>query len=403
MRVLMISDVFFPRVNGVSTSIATFRESLAAHDVHCTLIAPDYGIAPDESVCADALPTTADALVRVSSWTVPLDPEDRLMRGAALERALRRIDPGSIDLVHVQTPFRAHYAGVRFARRHGLPVIETYHTHFEEYFHHYLPWLPRAWLRGTARALSRRQCNAVDVVIAPSPAMRDVLRAYGVERPVTVLPTGLDLPLFARGDGQRFRRERGIAEDRPVLVVVSRVAHEKNIDFLIEVVDRVRRDFPGVLLVIAGEGPAQTHLQQLVARHALTAHVMFVGYLDRRGPLQDCYRAGDLFLFASRSETQGLVLLEALALGVPVVALAELGTREIVLPQRGAVAAPDDIEGFASITSDLLRDRARRERMASDARAFAQTWATDSIARRLREIYVAATGGTTGAGFFAMT
>ena len=97
------------------------------------------------------------------------------MQGAALARVLGGIDPKSVDLVHVQTPFRAHRAGVRFARQHGLCVIETYHTHFEEYFHHYLPWLPRAWMRGAARVISRRQCNAVDVVISPSPGMRDVL------------------------------------------------------------------------------------------------------------------------------------------------------------------------------------------------------------------------------------
>jgi glycosyltransferase involved in cell wall biosynthesis len=394
MHVLMISDVYFPRVNGVSTSIATFRQSLTACDVHCSLIAPEYGNAHDRALRARVQPAArVDEIVRVPSWTVPLDPEDRLMRAAPLARALRRIDPRSVDLVHVQTPFRAHYAGVEFARRHGLPVIETYHTHFEEYFHHYLSWLPAAWLRGAARTLSRRQCNAVDVVIAPSPAMHEVLRRYGVERPIAVLPTGLDLPLFAAGDGLRFRRERGIAEHRPVLVVVSRVAHEKNIDFLVDVVDLVRRDLPDVLLMVAGEGPAETHLRELVARRGLVTNVMFVGYLDRQGPLQDCYRAGDLFVFASRSETQGLVLLEALALGVPVVALAELGTREIVLPQRGAVAAPADVGGFAAVTTDLLRDRLRRERMAGEGRAFAQGWATDAIARRLREIYATACRG----------
>jgi len=392
MHVLMVSDVYFPRINGVSTSIATFRESLALQDIRCTLVVPEYGGAGTGTVPA----TSTVDIVRVPAWTVPLDPEDRLMQSSALARALGGIDPQSVDLLHIQTPFRAHHAGVRFARRHGLCVIETYHTHFEEYFHHYLPWLPRSLLRGAARVISRRQCNAVDAVISPSPGMRDVLLGYGVERPIEVLPTGLDLSLFAAGDGQRFRRERNIAADRPVLVVVSRVAHEKNIDQLIDVVERVRRDVPDVLLVIAGEGPAQAHLQQLVARRDLGGHVMFVGYLERRGPLQDCYRAGDLFVFASRSETQGLVLLEALALGVPVVALAELGTREIVLPERGAVAASGDTEEFAAVVTRLLRDRAQRERMAREGQAFAREWATDAIAPRLREIYEAALARASG-------
>ena len=171
------------------------------------------------------------------------------------------------------------------------------------------------------------------------------------------------------------------------MLIVSRVAHEKNIDFLVETVDRMRGDLPDVLLVIAGEGPAEDHLRATVRARALGGHVLFVGYLDRRGPLQDCYRASDLFVFASRSETQGLVLLEALALGVPVLALAELGTREIVLPQRGAVAAPDDPAQFAVFALDLLRDPARRARLSAEGRTFAREWGSAGIAQRLREIY----------------
>ncbi len=173
------------------------------------------------------------------------------------------------------------------------------------------------------------------------------------------------------------------------MVLVSRVAHEKNIDFLVEVTDRLRAELPDVLLVIAGEGPAEPHLRSLVEQRGLGQHVRFVGYLARDGGLQDCYCAGDLFVFASRSETQGLVLLEALALGVPVVALAELGTREIVLPERGARAAPDDPAGFAALAAALLRDPPLRARLAAEGRAFAREWETGAIARRVHAFYSA--------------
>jgi hypothetical protein len=114
---------------------------------------------------------------------------------------------------------------------------------------------------------------------------------------------------------------------------------------------------------------------------------MFVGYLGRSGDLQDCYCAGDLFVFSSRTETQGLVLLEALALGVPVVALAALGTREIVLPERGARAAPDEPAGFAGIVAGLLADAALRDRMATEARAFAAEWDIRNVSHRLVALY----------------
>jgi len=167
------------------------------------------------------------------------------------------------------------------------------------------------------------------------------------------------------------------------------MAHEKNLDFLVEVVARLRREFPDVLLVMAGEGPARPHLQSLVARLALEHNVLFVGYLQRGTELNDCYRAGDVFVFASRSETQGLVLLESLALGVPVVAIAELGTRGIVEPGRGAIAAPDDAAGFAAVVSALLHDPARRAAMSAEATEFAREWESSALARRLNAFYAA--------------
>ena len=120
-----------------------------------------------------------------------MDPEDRLMKRRALGHALASIDAAGVDVVHVQTPFVAHSAGVRWAREHGLPVVETWHTHFEEYFHHYVPFLPRRLLKAAARSVSRRQCNALDHIVVPSPAMEDVLRTHGIERPITVVPTGI--------------------------------------------------------------------------------------------------------------------------------------------------------------------------------------------------------------------
>ena len=384
MHILMISDVFFPRVNGVSTSIATFRRGLCENGQHrCTLVVPRYGEGdpPDPDVH------------RIPARRVPMDPEDRLMSGRALDRALGGIDARGVDVVHVQTPFIAHSAGVRWARRHGLPVVETWHTHFEEYLHHYVPFLPRRLLRVAARSVSRRQCNALDRIIVPSPAMEQVLRTHGIERPITVLPTGIDRREFADGDGAAFRRRHGIPADRPMLVYVGRVAHEKNIDFLLDMLVELRPRLPGVLLALAGEGPAVPHLRRRVRELGLADTVQFVGYLRRDGELQDCYAAGDLFVFASRTETQGLVLLEALALGVPVVALAVLGTREIVLPGRGACAAPDDPAEFAAVVSALMHDPDARARMARAGPEFAAEWDTGVTARGLIAVYEALTRG----------
>src|SRR5471030_132444 len=156
MRVLFISDVYFPRVNGVSTSIRTFRTDLREAGVDTVLVAPDYGASA--VVPSAAITTDEPGVLRVASGGVPRDPEDRRMKYFALRQCLDRLEPQQFDLVHVHTPFLAHYAGVRFAARQGIPVIATYHTFFEEYLHHYVPMLPRPMGRALARRFTRSQC-----------------------------------------------------------------------------------------------------------------------------------------------------------------------------------------------------------------------------------------------------
>jgi 1,2-diacylglycerol 3-alpha-glucosyltransferase len=376
-RILMLSDVYFPRINGVSTSIQTFRRDLDAEGCRSFLVAP----------CYPEMRHDEPGIVRVRSRYLPFDPEDRLPVAIELEHAVLSLD-GAFDLIHVHTPFAAHAVGRRMARRLGVPVVETYHTLFEEYFHHYLPFVPRRALRLLARAVSRRQCDAVDAVIAPSPQMAEALRDYGVRSEIRVIPTGLDLDAFAGGDRARFRALHGIAPGRPVAVTVGRVAFEKNIAFLVSVLERVRLAIPDVLLVIAGEGPALPALRREVAGRGLRGNALFVGYLDRDGPLLDCYRGADAFVFASRTETQGLVLLEAMALGLPVVSTAVMGTRSVLDGARGAIVVDEDVARFAAALEMVLKCRELGTSLgAQAARHVRARWSGAEMARRMLDLY----------------
>ena len=377
MRVLMLSDVYFPRVNGVSTSIQTFRRDLAELGCETHLIAPSYpsGWSDDERV------------TRVPSRYLPLDPEDRVVRADALLQACRRLR-GRFDVLHVQTPFVAHRVGVRLARELGRPTVETYHTFFEEYLHHYAPLIPRVVWRTLARGLSRRQCNEVDALVAPSAALAAVLRSYGVTAPIDVVSTGIDLQELTGGDGGAFRSAFGIEPARPVMLHVGRAAFEKNIGFILRVAARVKLSVPDVLLVVAGEGPALPKLRGEARELGLDGHVLFVGYLDRRGALLDCYRAADVFVFASRTETQGLVLLEAMALEVPVVSTAVLGTREVLAGAGGAVVTVEDEAPFAGAVVRVLTEPGLRQSLSAAARSHVvEHWSSREMAARLLGLY----------------
>jgi glycosyltransferase involved in cell wall biosynthesis len=373
----MISDVYFPRVNGVSTSILTFQQELAAqgHEVH--IVAPHYPAGHPEEA----------HISRIESGYVMLDPEDRLMKSAKIHELTPKFHKHEFDIVHIQTPFLAHYAGIKLARALDVPTIETYHTFFEEYLYHYVPLLPKFITRRITRSFSRSQCNSVNAVIVPSTAMSTVLQQYGCTSPIHIAPTGIQMSKFESGMGSRFRAKHGIPEDRPLLLHVGRVAHEKNIGFLLNMVARLKVDHPNVLFLICGEGPAKTDLEQQVKRMGLVDNVMFVGYLDRETELLDCYRAADVFVFASRTETQGLVLLEAMALGVAVVSTAVMGTIDILSPNRGALVAEEDTEDFSAKVSRLLNNRELRLSIGDEGRRYAETWSAPATARRVVDIY----------------
>jgi 1,2-diacylglycerol 3-alpha-glucosyltransferase len=383
LKVLFISDVYFPRVNGVSTSVRTFRQDLGDCGIDTTLVAPDYGVDYE-----DREPN----VVRVPGAGVPGDPEDRRMRWGPLNFVLDDLEREAFDLVHIHTPFIAHYAGVKFARRARIPCVATYHTFFEEYLHHYVPVLPRRIGRFIATGFTRSQCRDVAGLISPSEPMRDVLLDYGVTTPIHVLPTGLPEDRFKRGDGARFRLEQGLPPDRPLITYVGRVAHEKNIEFLVNVFAEARRQIPNAMFVIAGEGPAREPLRQLVARMGLSENTRFVGYLDRNTALLDCYAAADVFVFASRTETQGLVLLEAMAQGTAVVSTAELGTKFVLKPGCGAVVVQENKAEFAAAVVKVLQDAQLREELHTRGRSYAQTWSSRVLAQRLADIYRAVPG-----------
>lgn len=377
MRILMISDVYFPRITGVSTSIQTFAREFVRTGHEVTLIAPDYGLETPEPF----------EIIRIPSRYLPIDPEDRILKPRHIRRHDAELARRGFDLVHIHTPFLAHYSGLRLARRLGIPVVETYHTYFEQYLQHYVSFVPSAWLRWAARSFAVSQCLEVNALVVPSQAMLDVLQRYGVNTRTAVIPTGIALGQFSQGDGMRFRARHQIAPERPLLVHVSRLAFEKNIEFVLRTLVQIKRAVPDVLLVLVGEGPARAQLLAQIAALGLTENTLLTGYLNRDGSLEDCYSAGAAFVFASRTETQGLVLLEAMALGVPVVSTAVMGTKEVLGDGHGALIVKENEAEFAAQAVRVLTDAPLRERLSREAVEHAQSWSAPVLAERLLQLY----------------
>jgi len=216
----------------------------------------------------------------------------------------------------------------------------------------------------------------------------DLLKKYGVATKTVTLPTGINSLAFQTGDGQRFRNEFNIPSDKKLLLNVSRVAFEKNISAIIEAFALLRHTRTDVHLVIAGEGPAKIHYIEMAYSLNLQDSISFVGYLDRSTQLVDCYHAADLFVFASKTETQGLVLLEAMAAGTPVVSVAEMGTKNVLKEGLGVRITDGTAEDFARKITEVIDDPLLYAQLIETAINYAQEWDSLTLAKKLNEYYL---------------
>ena len=217
--------------------------------------------------------------------------------------------------------------------------------------------------------------------------MAEVVTGYGVRTPIEVIPTGIDMPSPPVGRRAAFRALHGITPERPVLLYAGRLAPEKNLPFLLQVVASLRSVLPDILLLFAGDGPIRASLESQSRRYGLSDSVRFLGYLDRDGALRDAYQAADLFVFSSLTETQGMVLLEALAARLPIVAIPALGVADLLASRQGSRGSAADPDSFGAECLAILRDPALRARLATEAGQLAARWSREAMSQRLIEVY----------------
>jgi 1,2-diacylglycerol 3-alpha-glucosyltransferase len=364
MRVGIFSECYHPIENGVVASIDALCDGLRAEGHDAVVVAPSVG-------SADVMPA-----VRVPSLPLPTRTAYRLV--LPLLDARKRAHVKSFSVIHTHSPFVTGWMGVRYARRFGLPLIFTYHTRLEEYAH-YVPFERNA-TRRAASTLTRTYANLADTVIVPTPAMETRLRALGVTAPIAVVPSGIDVGRFSAGRrSAAWRRALGAGDQDRIVLLVSRLAREKNIELAFAAVAALGD--PRVHLVLAGDGPERLLLASAARAAGIAGGTHFVGHVPREA-LPDVYASADAFIFPSTTETQGLVLAEAVVAGLPVVAVDTPTTRD-VLAGTGRLVPPDPkaMAATLSATLDGPRDRQSAAHLAQGR------FSLEVQTRRIVEIY----------------
>ncbi|RUL88456.1 glycosyltransferase family 4 protein [Tautonia sociabilis] len=370
MRITIVSETYFPQVNGVSRTLSQLVRVLTEAGDEVQLIHPDYGE-----------PSRAVGAYRVPSVRIPFYPDLRLpvppYRG--VRRAIARFRP---ELVHIATEATLGLAVLLDASARGIPIVSSFHTNFDQYSDHYRV----GWARGGIWRYLRWFHNRTRETYVPSRATILNLERRGF-RNLVLWPRGVDASLFRpdRPGRAQLRRALGFSEQDVVIAYVGRVAVEKNVEYLAEALAEAAQKSSRARPLIVGEGPARPVLEE-----RLRGVATVVGF--RSGEeLADHYAAADLFAFASRTETFGNVVLEAMASGLPAIVLAEGGPAEIVRHgETGLAIAPDAPPGtFAEALLALAEDGPLRRRMAENARDFARSQSWERIMGALRDRYAA--------------
>lgn len=380
LRVGLFTNNYLPMLGGVCTAVETVRSALErfGHDV--VVVAPGAAVPGQD----------APHVLRVPAVPAPTYPDFALPLpvGPRLARRIRALD---LDVFHAQHPFLLGGTARRLARASGRPLVFTYHTLYDKYAH-YVPG-PRPLVARAAIAWSTRFANAADLVVAPSAGLAARLRAQGVQRPIEVLPTGVDLGRFRPGDRAAARRRLGLPPGVPVLLYVGRLDREKNLDFLLETFQRVADCHRTVRLLLVGRGSQEAALRRRAARLGAGDRVAFVGGVAPAA-VAPYYQAADLFVFASTTETQGLAVLEAMATGLPVVAVRAGGVDEALVDGVSGRLAPEASADFAAAVLELLRDDGLARKLAAGAREGALAFTADGLGQRLAALYYRLVGET---------
>lgn len=378
MNIVMITNTYLPMLGGVAKSVDRFAREYRNCGHSVLVVAPTFDGADDHEL--DVVRVPAIQNFNGSDFSVAL-PVPLL-----LKNALDRFAP---DIIHSHHPFLLGDVALRQAAARGLPLVFTHHTMYEHYTH-YVPGDADV-LQALAREMCAVYSERCDRVIAPSTGVKEVLIEHGVDTCITVIPTGVDTEKFARGDGVSFRREHGIPEDVFLVGHLGRLAPEKNLRFLMESVIRFLTGYDDAHVLIVGEGPEREVIASMAAQAGLERRTHLAGSLDGQ-VLVDAYHAMDVFAFASKSETQGMVLVEAMATGTPVVALEALGVCDVLRDRENGVLVREEnastfVEGIQWVAS---RDAETRNALSEVATGTAAEFASLICAAKALDVYESA-------------
>lgn len=404
----MFSDCYYPRVNGVVVSVFSFVQELVnrGHIVKVISVEypDDYEFSRKDNPNAGLIDSPNFSLERLSSKEIIFSKEDRLVRLKQWHILKQILDDFKPDILHINSEWLVGYFGAMYARHRKVPCIFTFHTLWEDYIQNYAPILREKISKKIGRDIVKFYLKSANHILAPTPQTAKTVRKYGIDTPVELLPTGIPESMFTL-DKVHFEKVKEDLytrfpelKERKILLFAGRVAIEKNIPFLLPVIKRVNQlleedascsssqKAQKTALLVAGDGHFMKDLKVRVKKEGLDDDVFYLGYVGRED-LTCLYHIADVFTFPSKTETQGLVTVEAMAAGLPVVAIGEMGTIDVMQGDNGGFMVVEDVEIFSQKIYQLLTDPVLYKEKSESGLKWSRCWGMAALTDRLEVAY----------------
>jgi glycosyltransferase involved in cell wall biosynthesis len=393
LNIAIFTDAYWPRVNGVTVSVDLYAQALTRLGNKVIIVCPQYPDSEEhENNSAGQNNGNGPSIIMVPSVPFLFSKEDRLAKHSKIFWVSKQLDEFVPDILHINTEFAVSEFAFYYAKLRELPVVFTYHTLWDEYISNYIPVVPEFLLKFITRQFFKLFLKKVDSVIIPSLVLKDNIKKHIANDRIFLLPTGIEPSLFKHSQfeiknfREEIERQYPVLSGKKILLFAGRVAREKNIDFLIKILPVIVAKHPDTVLLVVGDGPEFAALKRESARLNMENNCVFTGYLARPD-LALVYAISDIFVFPSLTETQGLVTIEAMISGIPVVAIGSMGTKTVMGGDNGGFMVNNDSEEFIARVLILLEDSELYNKKTTEAKEHAKHWIIDNMIEKLIHIY----------------
>ena len=377
MKIAIFTNNYLPNPFGVSMSIESFRKEFErlGHTVY--IFAPSFKGHIDENKNVFRYPAF-DLSFRGIRFPIVIPYSHRI------SRILENLE---IDVIHAQHPNLLGWEARRWAKKKNVPLVFTWHTLYDKYAH-FAPLVPEKIAAWWAINNARKFADSSDRIVVPTKSVEKIIQDWGVKnKNIVAIPTGVEESFFQNTDREKMRKQLNIADNEVVLLLVSRMTAEKNVEFLVRAVVDVLQKNKKVKFVLAGEGSELLILKKMIADTGLSRQVIFPGIVSR-DVVKNIYAAADIFVYASKSETQGMIISEAMILGLPVVAVMATGISDTVIDGETGFLTNENEKQFAFKVEKLIADHDLREKFGENGKRIAlENYTSNICAQKMLKLY----------------